>query len=183
MPRNKLRLQLALYARPKHPGTYHYALFIAPKHIQDKALTTKHHVKNTFMNIAGEVTSPWRYERAIVTRPEDEQRLLVRVVVAKLTAPHEVIDEILESVPVYQVDDLDESHTRTFSCRTWVRDALQLLSDRKTISGFTSWVEVQQKSVEYVATKQRQRRWSSSWTGPPGVPLMDALGNNVELIP
>lgn len=31
MRRNKPRLQLALYARPKHPESLHYALFVTPK--------------------------------------------------------------------------------------------------------------------------------------------------------
>jgi hypothetical protein len=62
MPRNKPRLQLALYARPKHPETYHYALFVAPKSAEGPIM--KHHVKNTLqVDVSGQATQPWRYER------------------------------------------------------------------------------------------------------------------------
>lgn len=183
MARNRLRLQLALYARPKYPDTYHYALFVAPKSAQCQTPITKHHVKNTLEIIAGDATQPWRYERTVITRAEDEQRLLVRVVVAKLTGPRELIDHILESVPIYQDDDVDRAQVKTFTCRTWVRDALQLLAEREAISGFSSWIEVERASLEYVNAKQNQRRWSNSWTGPAGVPLLDPLNSMKEIVP
>ena len=71
MPRSKPRLQLALYARPKHPGTYHQALFVAAKNA--KGPVTKHHVKKTLqIDDSGIATSPWRYERTTVAQVEFE---------------------------------------------------------------------------------------------------------------
>ncbi|EME38685.1 hypothetical protein DOTSEDRAFT_139532 [Dothistroma septosporum NZE10] len=175
MLRDRLRLQVALYLRSKYLGSYHYALFVAPKLSKDLTPTIKHHVKNTFMNVAGEVTDPWRYECTTNTQVE-------QIVIAKVAATREDIDQILESVPVYQTDELDENGVKLFSCRTWVRDALDLLANRDAISAFTSWNEIERKSREYVGTKQRQRRWSSSWTGPPGVSLMDSLDQRAELV-
>jgi hypothetical protein len=50
-PLKKPRLELTLYARPKHPGTYHYALFESPKGTEERPtnFATKHHVKNTLL--------------------------------------------------------------------------------------------------------------------------------------
>jgi hypothetical protein len=181
MPRNKPRLQLALYARPKHPSTYHYALFISPKRAQrarsaDSA--TKHHVKNTLQNVSGELTQPWRYERLAVPDVRLEQRLLVRVVIAKITTTTspEALDRILEAVPVYQVDDHGPNRGQSFTCSTWVRAALEELRTQGAVAGLGEWEAIQSKALEYVERKTEEGRWSADWKGEIGVvPMLDLL--------
>jgi hypothetical protein len=185
MPRNKPRLQLALYARPKHPGTYHCALFISPKRTQrarsaDSA--TKHHVKNTLQNVSGELTQPWRYERLAVPDVRLEQRLLVRVVIAKVTtttttSSPEELDRILEAVPVYQVDDDGPNRGQSFTCLTWVRAALEELRTQGAVAGLGEWEAIQSKALEYVERKKTEEgRWSADWKGEVGVvPMLDLL--------
>lgn len=67
--RNKPRLLLTLYARPKHPESYHYALLICPKITaaqNTKPLrATKYHVKNTIENINDRISQPWRFEQSM----------------------------------------------------------------------------------------------------------------------
>ncbi|KAF1915358.1 hypothetical protein BDU57DRAFT_518296 [Ampelomyces quisqualis] len=176
MPRHKPRLQLALYARPKHPGTYHYALLISPKSTQKQQANsaTTHHVKNTLQNISGELTQPWRYERLAISDVQLEQRLLVRVVIAKVTSP-DALERILEAVPVYQVDDPDQAKAQSFTCLTWIRTALEELGVQGAVAGLGEWEEVQKKALEYVETKKDMGRWSAGWKGEAGVPMLDLL--------
>ena len=170
MSRNKLRLQVALYARPKHPGTYHYALFITAKNFREPT-TTKHHVKNTLqVDDTGVATTPWRYEKADIANVEAEPRLLVRVIIAKLLKSREQVEEILESVPVYQLD------VKEFNCRTWVRDAVEGLRNRGAIAATLEWSEIERKSLDYVDRKRSQSRWDGSWG--TAVPLMDLIEGN-----
>lgn len=179
MPQNKHRLQLALYARPKHPGTYHYALFVAPKesgqHASPPTTTTKHHVKNTLQNVSGEVSQPWRYERLEIPDIALEQRLLVRIIIAKVATSIDHVNRILETVPIYQVGDQDEEKARSFTCRTWIRDALGELRSREAVTKLEDWEVVERRALEFVDKKREQRRWSGSWKGRPGVPLLDLL--------
>jgi hypothetical protein len=109
MTRNKDRLQLALYARPKHPpGNYHYAFFVAPKNAQGPLV--KHHVKNTLqVNDSGKAIQPWRYERTIVADVKAEPRLLARIIIAKVAKSSGEVQRILDCVPIYQVEDLDKA--------------------------------------------------------------------------
>lgn len=171
MPRNKPRLQLALYARPKHPDAPHYALFIASK--VSPGTPTKHHAKNTLLvDENGNASSPWRYERTVITEIDAEQRLLVRVNVAKLAKPRDEVDQILESLPVYQVGD----RAAAFNCVTWVRDAYRELARRGAISGKAEeWEVVERKALEYVQREREQGRWSAEWKGSSVVPLMDLI--------
>lgn len=175
MPRNKPRPQLALYARFKHLGTYHYALFVAPK--SARAPTTKHHVKNTLqVDTSGEATQPWRYQRTIVSDFETEQRLLVRVIIAKVTSSCEHVQQILDSVCIHQDDDVDKAKAQSFTCQTWVRDIFQELSRQGAVTvGLGEWEDVERKALEYLGRKREQRRWSGTWKGGSGVPLMDLL--------
>src|SRR4051812_47547491 len=145
MPRNKSRLQLALYARPKHPGTYHYALFISPKSTKQQPTlsATKYHVKNTLQNISGEVTQPWRYERVAISDVRSEHRLLVRVIIAKVISPN-ALERILNEVPVYQIDDPDQAKAQSFTCLTWVQAALRELRKSGVVTGLKEWEEIQE---------------------------------------
>lgn len=175
MPRNKSRLQLALYNRPKHPNSYHYALFIASK--SDQGLITKHHVKNTlYVDDAGVMTQPWRYEQTIIPDVASESRLLVRVIIAKVTQTREHVEKMLQNMPIYQVEDVDQARVQSFSCQTWVRDAFhELTRQGAVVSKLERWEDVQREAVEYLDRKREQKRWDASWRGGPGVPLMDLL--------
>jgi hypothetical protein len=168
---------MALYARPKHPGTYHYALFITPKTTHGQAPITKHHVKNTLqVDVSGEAIQPWRYERTIVSNLEAEQRLLVRIIIAKVLKPCDDVQRILESVPVHQVDDLDQAKAQSFTCRTWIRDAWQELMRQGAITAqLEDWEDVEREALEYLDRKREQKRWDSTWKGGTGAPLMDLL--------
>ncbi|PVI03237.1 hypothetical protein DM02DRAFT_588347 [Periconia macrospinosa] len=177
MPRNKPRLQLALYARPKHPGSYHYALLTSPKSTpkQQTNPATKHHVKNTLLpqTISGELpTQPWRYERLAISNIQLEQRLLVRIVIAKVTSSLDALERILETVPVYQTDDLDQVKAQSFNCLAWVRAALDELRVARggVVDGLGEWEEIQAKAVEYVERKKEVGRWRGV-----GVPMLDLL--------
>ena len=185
MPRNKPRLQLALYARPRHPGTYHYALFVCPKsttkqqqHANNSAI--KHHVKNTFQNVSGELTQPWRYERLAISDVQLEQRLLVRIIIAKVTSL-DALERILEAVPVYQIDDPDQEKAQLFNCLTWVRAALEELGGQGAVAELGEWEGIQKQALEYVERKKELGRWSVGWKGEAGVPMLDLL-NGREVV-
>lgn len=176
MPRNKPRLQLALYARPKHPGTYHYALLISPKSTkkQQANSATKHHVKDTLQNISGELTQPWRYERLAISDVQLEQRLLVRIVIAKVTS-QDALERILEAVPVYQADGPDQAKAQSFTCLTWLRAALEEVGRQGAVAELGEWEGIQKKALEYVERKKEAGRWSAGWKGEAGVPMLDLL--------
>jgi hypothetical protein len=175
MPRNKECLQLALYARQKHPGTYHYAFFIAPKNSQGPM--TKHHVKNTLqIGSSGEATQPWRYERTIATDVEAEPRLLARIIIAKVAKSADEVQRILDGVPIYQVEDLEKAEGQTFTCKTWVRDVLrELIGQRALAANAGEWEVVEREALEYLDRKRAQGRWDAAWKGGSGTPLMDLL--------
>ncbi|KAK6442469.1 hypothetical protein LTR95_001301 [Oleoguttula sp. CCFEE 5521] len=174
MPRIKHRLHLALYARPKHPGTYHYALFIALKNGQGP--TTKHHVKNTLLvDDRGHATTPWRYENLIVDDIESEPRLLVRVVLGKVVRVDAEVQRVVGSVPVMDAKELVSEASETFNCISWVRDVFQELVTQKAIAArHADWDEIQRQAVEYVDRKREAGRWDGKWEGD-GVPLMDLM--------
>jgi hypothetical protein len=173
MPRNKPRLQLALYARPKYPGTYHYALFVSPK--ANGNTGTKYHVKNTLQqDISGQLAQPWRYEKTDIQDVKLEHRLLVRVVIAKVTST-DALEKGLEVVPIYQVNDMDQEKAKGFNCRTWVRTALEKLEEEGVVAGLGDWDSVQSQSVEYIKKKLKAGRWGAGWTGGTDVPMLDLL--------
>lgn len=170
MPKNKPRLHLSLYARPKHPDSPHYALFIAPK--SNKGSLSKHHVKNTLLidESSGKPSSPWRYERIVIDDVNLEPRLLVRVVIAKITASILDVERALEAVPVYQDD---ERENQPFNCKTWVRDAFIALMEQGLVRTSLGGEEVERRALEYLDRKRDEGRWDED--GGEGVPCMDLL--------
>ncbi|KIW70682.1 hypothetical protein PV04_02927 [Phialophora macrospora] len=176
MPRNKPRLQLALYTRPKHPGTYHYALFVSPKFTRplEGRTATKHHVKNTLQNISGELRQPWRYERIAISDVRLEHRLLVRVVIAKIISV-DTLERTLEGLPIYQIDDSDQMKAQSFNCLAWVGAALEALGEKGVLAGLGDWDWIQRRSLEYVEGKNELGRWSANWPGEVEVPVLDLL--------
>ncbi|KAF7594419.1 hypothetical protein BBP40_009239 [Aspergillus hancockii] len=85
---NKPRLLLALYARPKHPESYHCALLISPKiettPSKKRLSAFKYHIRNTIANINDQLSELWRFERDVVENLNQEPRLLVCVVIGKV---------------------------------------------------------------------------------------------------
>lgn len=186
MVRNKPRLELALYARPKHAGTYHYALFIAPKsriHQKKKngiaPSATKFHVKNTLQEVDGQIEQPWRFESVHIPDLTQEPRLLVCLVIGKIVSTDdEAVERVLRGVPIYQVDDEDQEKAQLFTCRTWVRAALEELRESGVVAGMADWNIIQQRGVEYVAKKNLEGRWEVGWGGGQGglgIPTKDLL--------
>lgn len=174
MRRNKHRLQVALYARPKHPDSYHYALFISPKtgkeHIGSSA--SKHHALDTLQNVSGEKSNLWRYQHLHLDDVNNERYLLVRIIIGKIFAQVQVA-RILEEIPVYQRDDPDQEKARTFDCVAWVRDAVDKLQDSGAVSGLGSFEHIERRSLQYVERKKNEGRWAQN--SKPGVPVLDLL--------
>ncbi|KAF2016898.1 hypothetical protein BU24DRAFT_140365 [Aaosphaeria arxii CBS 175.79] len=169
MTRNKPRLALALYARPKHPTTYHYALLLIPKPTPNSPFTpaaTKYHVKNTLQVLPGDssFSQPWRFERDELDDVSRDPRLLVCVVVAKVLKVGR-LEEVVKGVSV----DGDGG----FSCRSWVRDVIGgLRRGEGVVRGLGEWEEVDGKAREYVERKKEEGRWDGGGKGEIGVPVL-----------
>lgn len=174
MPCNKPRLQLALYARPKHPDSYHYALLISPKTGTGRigSSASKHHALDTFQSVSGEVSNPWRDQHLHLDDVKDEHYLLVRIIIAKIIYQGEVAD-ILGEVPVYQRDDPDHEKARAFDCVAWVRDAVHRLRVSGTVSGLSAFDNIERRSLQYVERKKNAGRWAENLQ--PRVPTLDLL--------
>ena len=185
MTRNKPRLQIALYARPKYPDTYHWALFISPKssskqygrNNDDAARVTKYHVKNTLSSIEGrQVTDRWHYETKSIPDVTQEHLLLARFIIAKVIAPEDTIDDIIGAVPITQVDFLGlPTDPSPFTCRTWAQAAVEGLKRQGVVAGLDDWEVIQEKAVEYVERKKKEGRWRAGRLGKVEVPMLDLL--------
>ncbi|KAB8275537.1 hypothetical protein BDV30DRAFT_207610 [Aspergillus minisclerotigenes] len=162
--RNKPRLLLALYARPKYPESYHYALLITPKitAVQNtKSLRAiKYHVKNTIENIKDRISQPWRFERVVIDDINPEPWLLAGVVIGKVVS-QEHVERVFGETPVYQVDDPDKDKALTFDCRSWVVDAVERLQKSDVVSSLLGWETLERRAVEYVEGKKRMGRWNA----------------------
>ncbi|KAE8356968.1 hypothetical protein BDV28DRAFT_144636 [Aspergillus coremiiformis] len=181
--RNKPRLLLALYARPKHPESYHYALLISPKitaaliNPPAKRLSaTKYHVKNTIENINNQISQPWRFEQAEINDVNQEPRLLVCVVIGKVLA-QERVERVFHATPVCQIDDADREKALAFDCRSWVIDVVEGLRQSDAVSSLLDWGLLERKTVEYVNGKKRTGRWGAGRDAGKilGVPILDLI--------
>ncbi|EME78768.1 uncharacterized protein MYCFIDRAFT_199889 [Pseudocercospora fijiensis CIRAD86] len=175
--RNKPRLELALYARPKHPNTYHWAIFTAPKSSKGKPSrsVTKRHLLNTLQNIDGVVSQPWRYERISIKDYTSENHLLARIVVGKVLTlnPENDIEQSLGPLPIYQEDDEDQAKANLFGCYAWCRAAVEQLGKDDVVSLKGSWDELELGALKFVEKKKADGRWNGEWKGPAGVPMFD----------
>ncbi|RHZ61292.1 hypothetical protein CDV55_104614 [Aspergillus turcosus] len=161
--RNKRRLLLALYARPRHPDSYHYAILITPK-ITPKdnppIPATKYHVKNTLTNTEAGLSQPWRFEQSSLENIHDDPRMLVAVVVGKVLSV-EMVEEVFRRTPIYQADDPDRDRASEFDCRTWVRDALEGVRGSGGVSGLMEWETLEEQALRYVREKKAEGRWTA----------------------
>ena len=182
--RNKARLHLALYALPKYPDTYHYALLLRPKDIAatlalSGILTaSKYHVKTTIRtNSDGVVSHPWIYETCHIPDLADEPLLLASIVVGKISVSQDRIGEILSRVPIYH-DDGSSGRGVKFNDMEWVRLAIEALRQADAVSddGLT-WEAIFEESLNYMRRKQAEGRWEVGWKGgnPEAVATFDLL--------
>lgn len=165
--RDKPQLQLALYARPKYPNTYHYALLVSSSSPRNSsgAPLTKHHVKNTLQNTAGLLTQPWIYETEAITISSKEPRLLACIIIAKLALPTDRLNAIIRGTSIYQVDD-PSGKGQTFDCVEWVRLALEQLKMAGALTETSlDWDFIRKQSLQYVERKTEEGRWQVGWTG------------------
>jgi len=123
------------------------------------------------------LTQPWRYERIALSDTQREQRLLVRVVIGKVTVAPEVVDAILQAVPVYQVSDERgrAPDGAAFSCLTWVRDALEELRGRAAVAGLLGFEVIQERVLGFVERKREEGWWDAGSKREVGVPVWDLL--------
>lgn len=193
--RNKERLHLALYADPKYPITYHYALLVRSKDIAatlalSGVLTaTKYHVKNTIRtNADGIVSHPYIYESYHIHDLVDEQPLLLAsIVVGKLCVTQDRLAEILRRVPVINDEDDDGGSgdsratgapTSKFNDVEWVRQALDALKQVDALADDgLGWDDVFAGSLAYMQRKRAEGRWEVGWKGgnPDTVATFDLL--------
>ena len=177
---NKDRLLLALYARPKHPETYHYALMTCPKHHQKRFVAQgptppmfrKYHVKNTIQSIKGQLVQPWVYE-SVAASHASEPGLLVFIVIGKVLKPDE-LETTLEKVPVYQADS---DQGLTFDCVEWVRLAVERLWSFGTVTKIAEWNKIREQALNFVVDKKNEGYWNANLGG-----LWDASVPELDLI-
>ncbi|KAH8648342.1 hypothetical protein BGZ60DRAFT_222746 [Tricladium varicosporioides] len=131
---NKPRLYIALYARPKHPSSPHFALLVAPKSSIRLPTTIpifKFHVKNTLLvNEDGVPSSPWRMETEDFVDLRGERNLLVLVMVGKVLVGVDEVERCLRGVKIVQEGEQGEGSEERFSCVTWSKHALGVLKDK-----------------------------------------------------
>lgn len=183
--RNKARLHLALYALPKYPDTYHYALLVRPKDIAatlalSGVLTaSKYHVKTTIRTDAdGIVSHPWIYESYHIHDLTDEPLLLASLVIGKISVSQDRIADILSRVPIHQDDGSSGARGAKFNDTEWVRLAIEALRQTDVVSddGLT-WKGMLEESLNYMRRKQAEGRWEVGWKGgnPEAVATFDML--------
>ena len=187
--RNKARLHLALYAVPKQPDTFHYALLVRPKDIaatlalSGPLTATKHHVKATIRtNADGAVSYPYFYESYHIHDLTEEQPLLLAtVVVGKLSVSQDRVGEIVRRVPILNNDEVGGAGGRgaaKFNDVEWVRLAFQALIQAGALADDgLGWDKVFEGSLDYMRRKQAEGRWEVGWKGgnPEVVPTYDML--------
>ena len=180
--RNKPRLCLALYIRPKHPGTYDYALLVCPKDLG--LLADKYYVENVSQVSA---MQSWEYECSRAEDLTQDPLLLARCIVAKVLKP-ERINEVLQRVPLCPTQqsanqDANEMATRV----SWIHLALAKLRDAGVISRLEPWASIRGRAVRYVEQKKMAGRWDGEGkVASPSVPTLDLLPGpqpNSEVIP
>lgn len=176
MPRNKQRILLALYARPKYPNSPHYALLLTPKikrwTKKQPIAATKYQVKHIVTMINGQPDIPWRKDIAYIGDINRDQDLLVCGVIAKVLDPVRT-EILLHQTPVYQVDDPDEDKARSFDNVEFVKDAVRRVRDAGAVT-WTDWSKAEEDLLAYMRKYREQGRWSSS--GHRGsVPIIDLM--------
>ncbi|KAI1136852.1 hypothetical protein F5Y05DRAFT_414574 [Hypoxylon sp. FL0543] len=148
---NKKRLYLALYPTRATAGReelkYHLAFLIGPKRENHQEVPgMRYHVKN-------HLSGTWEYVEDEKPDVQSSIRLLVRVVIAKITNERQLI-EIFRSTPVIQNDP-------SFNCRSWVIDALSRIPDDGKVVGTAEldWEKIEDRARSYAAEKTAAGRF------------------------
>lgn len=162
--RNKPRLHLALYARPKYPDTYHYTLLIPPKPSNAPA-ALKFHVHNKLQKTDDIISQPWLYETIDIPDISLEPRLLACIAIEKILVPLGRVNQILREVPIYQFDD-PSGQGKGFDCLKWIQLAIPALrrADAVSNNGFT-WDGIREEALRYMRRKKQEKRWEVGWKG------------------
>lgn len=183
MARNKPRILLAFYSRPKH-HTIHFALLITGK-IKRGAKrgsipARKWHAKNTIQFVNNIPTRPWRREREIVTDIDNDLRLLACAVIAKVHNLDEA-ERLLNLVPVFQPEDADQHMAAEFDCRIWAMEAMKELRWVGVVKA-TLFTKAEETLRSYIET--HRARWNAQ-SGhdlqgkPPIVPIIDMFTGKI----
>ncbi|POR32556.1 Uncharacterized protein TPAR_07232 [Tolypocladium paradoxum] len=195
MTKNKKRLYVALYPSgtvgneerrydiPPSPNPltrpvlnsptlrrYHWAFLVGPKVEAGKAVPgMRYHVKN----FPG---SRWVYEELEAKDVRWTNRLLARIVVAKIEDQGRLVD-IMRNTPVVQGDD-------SWRCRSWIADVLARLDrdDRAVGTAKLGWGEIEAKARAYVAEKDAAGRYSTVDELLKPKPTWDLLAGK-EIVP
>lgn len=188
--RNKPRLLLALYARPKHPDAPHYALLVTPNiklgahktgAEPEPIAATKYHIKNTLQKIKGALRQPWVYEHLEVPNLDRDHNILVCTVIAKVLST-ESLEKIMTKIYIYQKDDPIQFKARDFDCKMWCHDAYEELQKSGVIVGL-DWRTAEGGTRAVLNQRHGEGRWASSITGAcrntPFVPIVDLLSGNL----
>ncbi|KAJ5651451.1 uncharacterized protein N7484_005174 [Penicillium longicatenatum] len=184
--RNKPRLLLALYARPKHPDAPHYALLLTPNlKLGTQKLgwnpepipATKYHVKNTIQKIKDVLCQPWIFEHVDVPDIDRDRNILVCTVIAKVLST-EHLEKVMLETHIYQKDDPIQFKARDFDCKMWCHDAYDELRKSGAIVGL-DWRTAEGGTRAVLNQRHGEGRWASSITGEcrntPFVPIVDLL--------
>ncbi|KAJ5666500.1 uncharacterized protein N7477_008948 [Penicillium maclennaniae] len=177
MARNKLRVLLAFYSRPNDPGI-HTALLITKK-IKSGAKreiisARKWHVKNTVQLIDHAPARPWRREREIIPNIDNDLRLLACAVIAKIYDIGEV-ETILNSVPVYQPEDVDQDMACVFDSNIWAKEAMKELRWENLVKA-SLFTKAEEALNLYITSHPARRNFQSEndlQKEPPIVPIID----------
>jgi len=156
MTRNKPRLQLALYSRPKHPGTYQHALFISPKNPKSSRPIIKFHVSNAHL------------ERVTISNLLSEPGLLILETIGKVTVSVDEIERVLK-------DRFTVHHGEDDDGVAWTRDSFEALRKEGLASGAGRWDSIRANAVQFVERKRLEGRWETDWKGEGGVPTLDVM--------
>ena len=162
--RNKPRLHLALYTRPKYPDTYHYALLIRPKPSNAPA-ALKFHVHNKLQKADDIISQPWLYETTDIPDISLEPRLLACIAIEKILVPLGRVNQILREVPIHPVEE-PGGRGLDFDCVKWIQRAILALrrADAVSNNGFT-WDGIREEALGYMRRKKQERRWEAGWKG------------------
>ena len=162
--RNKPRLHLALYARPKYPDTYHYALLIRPKPPNAHS-ALKFDVHNKLQKTDDIISQPWLFETIDIPRIALEPRLLACIVVEKILVPLERVHQILREVRTHHTDDAS-GQDKDYDCVKWIQLAILALrrADAVSNNGF-SWDGIREEALRFMRKKKHEKRWEKGWKG------------------
>lgn len=154
---------------------FHWGFLIGPK-IEKKANVpgTRFHVKNQVLP-SGAIG--WAYEENHLPNVQSTNRLLARIVIAKVEDGARLI-EIFRSIPVVQNDP-------NWRCRTWVWQVLERLKadgGKAVGTAQLDWGQIEGMARSYVAQKQAHGRYATMDLLLKPKPTWDMLENK-EMVP